>query len=245
MQRYLVRFDDICPTMDWTIWEQIEPILLTHGVKPILAVVPDNQDSNLVIDVPLDNFWERVRQWQEWGWTIALHGYQHLYHNDNSGLMRINRRSEFAGLPANTQREMLTKAIAIFEEHGIRANVWVAPAHSFDETTVQILCELGIQVISDGFYLNPVKRLGAIWIPQQLWKFRKMFFGLWTVCYHSNKFSKSTLVRFEKELSTYSNNIISLDLLLASSNIKNINVLDRITSYIWLKALKIKQYTIK
>ncbi len=42
--RYLIRFDDICPTMNWTIWEQVEQVLRTYHVQPILAVVPDNQD---------------------------------------------------------------------------------------------------------------------------------------------------------------------------------------------------------
>ena len=45
--KYLIRFDDICPTMKWSTWEKVEDILLRSNVKPILAVVPDNQDPSL------------------------------------------------------------------------------------------------------------------------------------------------------------------------------------------------------
>jgi hypothetical protein len=44
---YLVRFDDICPTVNWTIWTEIDEILTTEGVKPILSVIPDNRRRTL------------------------------------------------------------------------------------------------------------------------------------------------------------------------------------------------------
>src|SRR5260370_42375028 len=53
--------------------------LMARRLKPILAVVPDNQDPMLKVDAPVADFWDRVRQWQARGWTIALHGYQHRY----------------------------------------------------------------------------------------------------------------------------------------------------------------------
>ena len=65
--RYLIRFDDICPTMNWSVWESVESILLKYHIKPILAVVPDNQDPQLVVDAPRPDFWEKVRQWQSYG----------------------------------------------------------------------------------------------------------------------------------------------------------------------------------
>ena len=51
--RYLIRFDDICPMMNWRIWAEIEAILLEKKVKPILDVVPDNQDPHLIMDHPV------------------------------------------------------------------------------------------------------------------------------------------------------------------------------------------------
>lgn len=45
--KYLVRFDDLCPTANWDVWEPVEATLLDAGVRPLVAVVPDNQDPKL------------------------------------------------------------------------------------------------------------------------------------------------------------------------------------------------------
>ena len=71
--KYLIRFDDICPSMNWDVWDEIESILLERNIKPIIAIIPDNHDSKLEITRKNDLFWERARKWQEFGWTIGLH----------------------------------------------------------------------------------------------------------------------------------------------------------------------------
>src|SRR5262252_3697380 len=91
--KYLLRFDDICPTMNWQVWSEIEAALLDQDLKPILAVVPDNQDPVLKVDPPVEDFWERVRTWQARGWTIALHGYQHRYVTHSPGIVTPIKRS--------------------------------------------------------------------------------------------------------------------------------------------------------
>src|SRR5215472_8164987 len=96
--RYLIRFDDICPTMNWVIWERVEKILVSTGIKPILAVVPDNQDPRLRAAEPNLDFWNKVRGWQSRGWTIGLHGYQHLASTRDGGVLKINKWGEFSGL---------------------------------------------------------------------------------------------------------------------------------------------------
>jgi len=154
--RYLVRFDDICPTMNWSLWASIEEVLHACGVQPILAVVPDNRDPKLQVEPPRPDFWGWVREKQTAGWSIALHGYQHLYETTDAGLLGINARSEFAGLPFERQREKLLRAVEVFHSHGIRPEAFVAPAHSFDQHTLLVLQELGITVISDGFFPTPV-----------------------------------------------------------------------------------------
>src|SRR5215471_9078010 len=96
---YLVRIDDVCPTMNWAVWPAIEAILVQNGVKPLLAVIPDNHDHLLNSCAAGKNFWNQVRSWRDRGWSIGLHGYQHRYVTRDSGIMGINRSSEFAGLP--------------------------------------------------------------------------------------------------------------------------------------------------
>ena len=50
--RFLLRFDDLCPTMNWAMWDAIEAHLVRMEVRPILAVVPDNRDPKLVAGPP-------------------------------------------------------------------------------------------------------------------------------------------------------------------------------------------------
>jgi hypothetical protein len=61
---YLIRFDDICPTMNWDIWSKIEEILLKNNIKPIIAVVPNNLDQALVTGNYNPLFWDKIRKLQ-------------------------------------------------------------------------------------------------------------------------------------------------------------------------------------
>lgn len=238
--KYIVRFDDICPTMDWVVWEKIEAMLLKHNIKPILAVVPDNRDPKLTVDTPRNDFWERVRAWQAAGWTIAIHGYQHVYSTPHAGLMGINHYSEFAGLSYEEQYHKLEQGLAIFAEHNVRADAWIAPAHAFDTNTVRALLALKVDVISDGYYWRPVKRLGALWIPQQLWRFRQMPFGLWTVCLHHNRYTEAQLKNLEANFDEYASAIISFAQGMQEVTAQEINFLDYLMEVYWRSLLYLK-----
>ncbi|ULA68943.1 MAG: hypothetical protein LZF62_380131 [Nitrospira sp.] len=206
--RYLIRFDDICPTMNWAVWDAIEAHLIRYQIRPILAVVPDNREPSLIVNQPHPDFWERVRHWQSIGYTIGLHGYQHTYVNNNPGLMRLTYQSEFAGLPRCEQESKLRSGLAIFSRNGVRADAWVAPSHSFDRTTISLLAEFGISVISDGLWPWPFTDVrGVTWVPQQLWNFSQKPPGIWTVCYHHNKWTPHKIEEFGKNLATYATKI--------------------------------------
>lgn len=239
--RYLVRFDDICPTMNWQVWAQLEPVLQAHDVKPIMAVVPDNRDSHLAVDAPRSDFWMRVRRWQAAGWTIALHGHQHLYATREAGLVGINRYSEFAGLAEDRQREKLQLALAVFEREGVRVDAWVAPAHSFDAVTLRLLVQAGVRVVSDGFYTRPVLHMGAVWVPQQLWRFRPMWRGLWTVCFHHNAFDQAAVERFAEDIANYAPHIVDLPAALASHAVAQRGATDAAFASAWMAALWLKR----
>jgi predicted deacetylase len=238
--KYILRFDDFCPAMNWVVWEQIESILNKHNIKPIIAVVPDNRDPKLNVAPPREDFWEKVRAWQAAGWTIAIHGYQHVYSTQNSGLTKINKYSEFAGLSYEEQRDKLEKGLAIFAKNNVRADAWIAPAHAFDENTVKALLDLNINVISDGYYFRPVKRLGALWIPQQLWQFQAMRFGLWTICFHHNAYSVTDIIKFERDVEKYASNIVAFNQVTQDFATKDINLLDNIMEKFWHIFLRFK-----
>lgn len=209
--QYVVRFDDICPTMNWSIWAEVESVIREACIRPLLAVVPNNQDAELHVDAPSPDFWERVRKWQAQGWTIGLHGYEHKYVTKESGIMGLNRYSEFAGLPQNLQAEKLRLATAIFEREGVIPEAWIAPAHSFDRITVRLLAEYGLRVISDGFSRWPYRDgLGLVWVPQQLWGFRPWPNGIWTVCCHCNKWTSEDMSKFRVAIREFGSQITSI-----------------------------------
>jgi peptidoglycan/xylan/chitin deacetylase (PgdA/CDA1 family) len=201
---YLLRFDDFCPTMNWTIWREVEAALIDSGVRPMLAVVPDNQDPELKIEPARDTFWEEVRSWQSRGWTIGLHGFQHRYVTTSAGIIGRNRYSEFAGLPYPAQLEKVRSGLAIFARQGVRPDVWVAPAHSFDSDTLCALNRCGLRAVSDGYFMLPhTDDNGMFWVPQQIGRFRQLPIGVWTVCLHHNTWSMDDVHRFRGELKLF------------------------------------------
>jgi peptidoglycan/xylan/chitin deacetylase (PgdA/CDA1 family) len=197
--------------MDWSIWDALEPLLIEHGIRPILGVVPDNRDPKLMVAPPASDFWDRVRGWQTRGWAIGLHGYQHKYVNAEPGILRLNRQSEFAGLGFDEQYEKLRLGLAIFSGEGVRADVWIAPAHSFDWVTVSALNALGLRLISDGFAFSPYHdSQGTTWVPQQFASMRVMPMGVWTFCCHPNQLSPEGFLKFKRSLERLGPGMISL-----------------------------------
>lgn len=192
MATFLLRFDDVCPSMNWRAWDAIEPELVRLGIHPMMAIVPDNHDPKLQVSDERPDFWDRVRAWQTLGWTIGLHGYQHVDTGGGGGILRSGGHSEFSGLSAGEQQDRLRSAVQIFAREEVRPTVWVAPWHSFDEVTLSILPTIGIRIVSDGSGLYPYEDARSImWFPQQLWKLVRIPIGVWTVCLHINGWSEA------------------------------------------------------
>jgi predicted deacetylase len=150
---FLLRFDDICPTMNWRMWLEIDELLLKMSIKPIIAVIPDNKYQILFIEKEKEDFWSYVKERQKIGWIIGVHGYQHLCVARNEGIISINSCSEFAGLGEEEQEDKIVKALEIFRANNVKPDLFIAPWHSFDYTTLRVLRRHGIGVISDGFSL--------------------------------------------------------------------------------------------
>lgn len=216
--KYIIRIDDACPTMDRERWLLFEQIFDELGIKPIVAVIPDNKDPKQHLSPDKGDFWETVNRWKEKGWEIALHGYDHVYITQEAGLVPMNQKSEFAGLPLEKQEEKIRSGIEIFRNHGLSPRVWVAPSHTFDMSTIEALKRhSAITVISDGISFRPFQRYGFTWLPLQLWKVRRIPMGLYTICYHP---SATPIERIRQEgdrLRFITNNIISVDGILKRS----------------------------
>lgn len=239
--RFLIRFDDMCPTMNWDLWQKLEAIMIEEDVRPILAVIPDNQDQALHEDEPNEQFWERVRSWQARGWTIGLHGYQHRYVSRDPGIVGLNKYSEFAGLSLEEQRAKLKKGLEIFEREGVRPDVWIAPAHSFDANTVEALVSLGVRNISDGLSLYPYRdSQGVFWVPQQLWRLRTVPFGVWTVCIHAKDELYTNLEHFRRCIREHRQSITTFPAVVEAYAQRKRSWMDDVFAELWGFALRVK-----
>jgi predicted deacetylase len=228
--KYLLRFDDVCPGMNWTAWREVQSALDANGVRPLVAIVPDNRDAFLNVAPARPDFWEQARRWRSQGWTIGLHGYQHVYSTSEAGIIGRNRYSEFAGLGRDAQLAKMRAAMAIFAGQGVTPQAFVAPAHSFDEVTLEALAECGIRRISDGYSVLPnLDARGLLWIPQQLGRFRRMPVGIWTVCCHINAWTPEMVRRFARDLERFGKRIAGFEEIVAGYAQRRPGLADRLS----------------
>ncbi|MFN3599567.1 MAG: hypothetical protein ACK4VK_07550, partial [Aquificaceae bacterium] len=116
----------------------------------------------------------------------------------------------------------------------------------FDRITVKILAECGFEIISDGLFFYPRKRFNLIWVPQQMWRFRKMPFGLYTIALHPNHWSEKNLENFERNLRLFVDDIVSLSEGLYIYPPKDFDFFDEIAEYIlnfiYRSKMKLKKF---
>lgn len=197
--RYLIRLDDIAPHLDWPRFERLERVFDEFGIRPLIGVIPDNRDPQLLQFPELaGDFWEKVRSLQARGWEIAQHGFQHVYVTHDGGLLGVNGLSEFAGLPFEEQFDKLARGQRILREHGLRFETFMAPSHSFDRLTLRALRELGFTTVTDGFAPWPSIEHGLIFLPQWLANPRVLPLGVQTFCLHVNVMTEGQIRRVEQ-----------------------------------------------
>lgn len=213
----LIRFDDICPTMNWKEWERATRLLEKHNIKPLLGVIPDCQDTNLMIDSPREDFWEYIKMLQNDGYAIAMHGYKHKYDTVVHGIVNHTPHSEFAGHTYEEQYEKIRKGKKILNQHGIDTDIFFAPAHSYDENTLQALAANGFKYLSDGKSVKPFWRKGILCIPCRASgcpRIRKN--GYYTAVFHAHTWRYPCYSygydQFETLCTKYSKNIVPFEI---------------------------------
>lgn len=198
--KFFVRLDDACPTMDGHKWSVIENVLDKYEIRPMVGIVPHCEDPKLQIVNEDNSFWRKVNSWKQKGWTIAMHGYNHVYSSNNAGINPIWHKSEFAGLSLYEQKEKIRNGIAIFEEQGIKPRHFFAPSHTFDINTLEALkSESDIRIICDTWALHPYRLNDFMIIPQQVGHFTNpLLSGHWTFCFHPNVMDDKQMFLFEQ-----------------------------------------------
>lgn len=240
---YLIRLDDACPTMDAKKWQIVENILDTYGVCPMVGVIPANEDRKLQIDVADTEFWAKVKAWEKKGWAIALHGYDHCFIS-NAGMNGLNplwERSEFAGVPLEEQKEKIRKGVAVFRENGIELKYFFAPAHTYDEHTLQALREeSNIRVISDTIATHPYRMGDFVFIPQLGGRCSEMKLpGMWTFCLHPSAMKEEDFAATERFLQAHKDEMIGFDEV-NLTKLKSKNLMSRLLSWAYFTRRRLK-----
>ena len=164
-RKILLRFDDICPTMDWKQWKKAVDIMKKNNIKPLIGIVPDCKDPDLQLMDSRDDFWEYVKELQDNGYTIAMHGYKHVFDIKHKGLVNYRLDSEFAGHSYENQCSKIKRGKEILNKHGIETDIFFAPAHSYDKITLKALADCNFKYVVDGKSKKTVVREGVRCIP--------------------------------------------------------------------------------
>ncbi len=205
---FVWRMDDITPTMNWNVFNRYIELFQRYHVKPLLGVVPDNKDPVLDYGEANQDFWKILRQLKNEGIVeISQHGYQHVYVTKKCGIFTEKfgffPQSEFAGLSYEEQFAKIKAGQQILRRENLETDVWMAPNHSFDEVTVQVLADSGFKAITDGIALYPYVMNGMLFIPHQYWVIRMkefMPFGIITFGMHINYEGEKRFPAVEKLL---------------------------------------------
>lgn len=202
---FLLRLDDASENMDQKKWMRIEELLDRYGIKPIVGIIAINKDPELLQKYSSNlSFWNTVKNWEQKGWCIAMHGCYHLFQMEEGGLNPVNKYSEFAGQPYEKQLELIKTAKQVFESHQIKPKVFFAPAHTFDVNTLKALHEAtDIRIINDTIANDVYYEHGFYFLPQQTGKVRKLPFRLVTCCYHPNNMHNEDYLELETFLKKY------------------------------------------
>ena len=212
-KKILIRFDDICENMNWDFMNRCEKIFDQYEIKPLIGVIPSNLDSDLKKWPKKENFGDIVRSWQNKGWEISMHGYNHLYNKDTHGrdYFSYGGKTEFFGEEYETQKNKISNGIKKFKDENIEIRSFFAPSHTYDINTFKSLYDSGIKYVIDGYGLLPYNQHRLIFIPQLFYNL--IFLPLGTQCtqIHLNMWSEKDMNKFENFIIKNKNQISSFN----------------------------------
>ena len=233
----LIRMDDISENMNWRLMDKCEQLFEKYKIKPLLGVIPDNQDPELLKYPKNSKFWERVSDWSKKGWEITMHGCNHVYtqKSDKSDIFNYGGNSEFFGLEYKIQLQKIKIGMNKFENNKIKIRSFFAPNHIYDINTLKALKESDVKIIIDGYGLFPYFKHELLFIPQLFYKEIILPFGIQSTQLHINYWDDKYFKNFENFIKKNEMKIINLDYIL---DITNPNYLQKITNFLVEKTLK-------
>lgn len=241
MTKYLIRLDDACPTMNLSKWEQIEQLLDKYNIKPMVGIIPNNADPSLIKNDIDPHFWDKAQKWQDKGWAIALHGFDHCYKTSQAGINPTWSRSEFAGVSLEEQKQKITQGIKILQQYKLIPHYFFAPSHTYDDNTLKALKECSnIRIICDTIATMPYKENEFIFIPQIFGHCRYIpIAGIYTFCFHPNNMKYSEIYALERFIRSHHMQFSGFNEL-CFDNIGDKSLFDKLISWLYFKQRKLR-----
>ena len=233
----LIRMDDISEHMNWELMDKCETLFDQYKIKPLLGVIPINQDPELLKYSRNDKFWERVQSWKNKGWEITMHGCNHIYtqKSDKKDIFNYGGDSEFYGLDYDIQLNKIKAGLQKFEEKKIKIRSFFAPNHIYDENTLKALKESEIKIVIDGYGLFPFYKNEILFIPQLFYKEIFLPFGIQSTQMHINEWNYNDFKNFSSFIEKNYKKIVNLNYIIS---LTNPSLIQKFTNFCVEKTLK-------
>ena len=237
----LIRFDDIAANMNWELMDKCEELFDKNNIKPVMGVIPNNKDRELLSYPNRENFWKIVERWKSKNWEIAMHGYNHIYDTNtkNKDYFNYGGGSEFFGHSIEVQKNKIKSGLQVFKKNNISIRVFYAPNHTYDRNTFEALKAEGIYQVIDGYGLMPYKKNDIQFIPQLFYKLYLLPYGIQSTQIHLNYWKTQDFKDFEEFVKRNLDKIINYDEALSkTSNTTQNKILNSVVKNV----LKIKRF---
>ena len=127
--------------------------------------------------------------------------------------MPCSNFSEFAGLSLSAQESKLKKSVECFNRYNISPQVFMAPSHSFDATTLRAIKNVtSIKYITDGWSYRCFSQSNLNFIPQQYGSLKPPLFNVNTYCIHPNSVDSNFVSQLNNFVSNHRDSIQNFSL---------------------------------
>jgi len=234
----LIRIDDIAENMNWQLFKKCEVLFDELNIKPLLGVIPNNQDPELLKYEKSENFWDEARNWKKKNWEISMHGYNHIYSSktNKKDYFGYGGGSEFFGLSLSDQKLKIKNGLEKFVKEDIEIRSFFAPNHTYDLNTFNALNDCKINNIIDGYGIFPYSEKNLNFIPQLFYREVMLPFGIQSTQVHLNYWNEKDFDKFNNFVRKHKKKIISFDDII--KKIKS-GIFVKMTNFAVKKSLKI------
>ena len=172
-----------------------------------------------------------------------MHGYEHVYfENKIKDYLSMRVKSEFVGKSFQVQSLKIEKGISILKKNNLNTDIFFAPNHSFDLTTIDCLKMNNFKYIVDGYGFAPFADRGMSFIPQMFNRPRKYPFGLHTFVFHLNEFTDEHYQKFERFIVNNHRFIVDFKTALKFKNSPSLKFLSFIIKHLLIFKRKIQNF---